>query len=225
MKPRELTPLLQDAAASTSLHATFLSVVFGWFVVFVGGCTFIIGSTLYFFRDIPFSADISAALYTIGSICFLSVDVKDFFSSAENVSIRINHICSMMGSTLYLIGSIGFFPAIYNVTDSVGIWGFILGSLFVGSSQLWKTYRIGTAENGKFSASNLINKTDRFTQAGVELNAGIGAWCFFIGTVMYLHGPLEGAFFSAIIMIWIAGSCFFLIGSLFLGCQYLIKGQ
>ena len=45
----------------------------------------------------------------------------------------------------------------------------------------------------------------------------VPAWCFFVGTIMYVHGPLEGGFFELILQIWVAGSCAFTLGSLFLG--------
>ena len=224
MNDEERTPLLKNQSDVSHIPAqeTFLWMIFHWSGFFVGGSTFVVGSTLYFFPDLMYSAEISATLYTIGSIGFLSVDVIEFFTFTEIQIIRINIACSMIGSTLYVIGSIGFFPAVYNVTDTIGIWGFILGSFFIGSSQLWKTHRIGTDKDGSFSFANLLKDNDNFTQVGVELNAGIGAWCFFFGTVMYLHGPLEGSFYAAIISIWIAGSCFFLAGSLFLGYRHWV---
>ncbi len=104
----------------------------------------------------------------------------------------------------------------------IGIWGFILGSFFIGSSQLWKTYRIGKGKGRVFSVANLFNDIDSCTQVAVELNAGLGGWSFFIGTIMYLHGPLEGPWYLHVLDIWTAGSIFFLLGSLSLAYRHFI---
>jgi len=179
---------------------------------FTGGFTFIIGTWLYYFPNVAEAAEWSGWLYTIGSVGFLSVDVIEFFTFTDDVLLRINIFLSLTGSTFYVIGSIGFIPEVYNVTPFVGIWGFILGSLFIGVSQVWKTVRI-------LSNAEKVNK-DILTQIGVELDAGLGGWCFFVGTIMYLHGPLDGSFYQTILAIWIAGSCFFWTGSLFLGYRH-----
>ncbi len=48
--------------------------------------------------------------------------------------------------------------------------------------QLWKSHRIGSSETGHFSVKTLVTVKDAFTAVGVELGAGLGAWCFFFGT-------------------------------------------
>ena len=59
-------------------------------------------------------------------------------------------------------------------------------------AQLWKSHRIGKGDGDTFRLSRLVSETDSFTAVGVELSAGLGAWCFFVGTGLYEVGPLEG---------------------------------
>jgi len=106
------------------------------------------GTTLYY---AAFSNPLIASwLYIIGSCGFLGVDVQEFFTYwTVDFYLAVNICLSMIGSTLYILGSIGFLPWLetkdpINPTHPMGIWGFILGSFFIGVSQVWKVYRIGT---------------------------------------------------------------------------------
>ena len=159
-----------------------------WGAFFLGGSTFIAGTTVLFFPDIPQYMSISAALYTVGSLGFLMVDVMEFFTFTDDLWLRTNIACSMSGSLAYVIGSIGFFPSIYEQTSEIGIWGFILGSLLIGLWQLWILHRIGTDSprqlQAKFKVSNLCGGLEPLTAFGVEFNACLGAWLFLVGTIM-----------------------------------------
>jgi hypothetical protein len=135
---------------------------------------------------------------------------------------------SAFGSSLYILGSIGFLPVIFNASETLGTGGFIFGSLFIGLSQCWKVHRIGSAvseDKGNvpiFKFSNLFSDIDTITQTGVEASAGLGAWCFFFGTIMFVIGPLEGLWYQTILIIWLLGSIYFTIGSLFLFYRHAI---
>jgi hypothetical protein len=186
-----------------------------------GGTSFIAGTACLFSSDwAPGPLD-SALLYIIGSLGFLAVDVMEFFTFTEDKLIRLNISISMSGSAAYVVGSVGFLPAVYALSPSIGIWGFIVGSVLIGVSQLWKTHRIGSSE-GQFSLPVLWGSLDALTQVGVELNAGLGAWSFFVGTVIYLHGPDAGATLQLVLQIWIVGSIFFTLGSFFLAYRHFI---
>ena len=80
---------------------------------FTGGTTFILGSELLYNPGYPNGAILSALLYTIGSFGFLFVDVLEFLAFTHDNWLRSNVVVSMCGSLLYVIGSIGFFPAVY----------------------------------------------------------------------------------------------------------------
>eukprot|EP00386_Alphamonas_edax_P013123 GDKI01040646.1.p2 GENE.GDKI01040646.1~~GDKI01040646.1.p2 ORF type:complete len:240 (-),score=76.63 GDKI01040646.1:321-1040(-) len=187
-----------------------------------GGTTFIAGTVCLFYPGWDF---VSAFLYTLGSCGFLFVDVQEFFTF-EGLELRTNIALSAIGSTFYVIGSVGFFPAIFAWDMRMGVWGFILGSFFIGVSQLWKTHRIGATESTDhvFHLSTLLFVKDAFTAAGVEFGACCGAWCFFFGTIMFNLGPLEGpnSVLNEVLWVWVAGSCFFTVGGLFLGYRHFV---
>merc|ERR1711862_316313 len=183
---------------------------------FIGGSTFIVGTSCYFFPSWINGGLVASILYVIGSFGFLYVDVQEFFTYTEEKFLRINISLSAIGSLLYVIGSAGFIPAVFEITPLIGEYGFILGSFFIGTSQAWKTTRL-YREDTKLSFETK-------TAIGVEANAGIGAWCFFFGTFMFKHGPLVGAYYETILIIWVFGSTFFTMGSLFLIYRHFVMG-
>eukprot|EP00298_Acanthocystis_sp_HF-20_P003417 c13776_g1_i1.p1 GENE.c13776_g1_i1~~c13776_g1_i1.p1 ORF type:complete len:256 (-),score=88.55 c13776_g1_i1:42-761(-) len=207
----------------------------------IGGTTFIAGTCCYYpqFEDYA----LAAYLYVIGSIGFLNVDLLEFATFfKDDAVLAFNISLSVIGSTFYVIGSAGFHPY-FNLEDGstspIGIWGFILGSFFIGASQFWKVHRIGSQsaesadpythleDGGRqtktqgFHFANLFNGKDNFSGLCVELNAGIGGWCFFVGTLMYNYGDVANQFFL-ILGIWVAGSVFFTLGALSLGVRHFI---
>jgi hypothetical protein len=145
------------------------------------------------------------------------VDIMEYLSAPEFQLIRMNMAFSVFGSICYSIGSVGFFPSIHQIAPALGMWGFIAGSLVVGSSQLWKTHRIGARPSGTFRLADLVADWDAATQAGVELGVCAGAWCFLAGTLTCGRGPLHGAWYLATLCLWAAGSSFFLLAALILG--------
>eukprot|EP00123_Amoebidium_parasiticum_P013970 comp22254_c0_seq1/m.32877 comp22254_c0_seq1/g.32877 ORF comp22254_c0_seq1/g.32877 comp22254_c0_seq1/m.32877 type:complete len:239 (-) comp22254_c0_seq1:921-1637(-) len=221
IKPKEErnATLIHGHLESVPIESTPLWMFFHFIGFFIGGTTFIAGTSLYYYPEWAPGAEWSGWLYTIGSCGFLLVDVMEFFTFTSDFLLRVNISLSMIGSTWYIIGSIGFIPEVAEKCTWIGVWGFILGSFFIGSSQLWKTYRIGATHGGLFASLSAA------TQVGVELSAGLGGWSFFVGTLMYQQGPLEGLWYSAILAIWMAGSCFFTNGALFLGYRHAIMGE
>eukprot|EP01041_Mallomonas_annulata_P003270 gene3270-6473_t len=201
------------------LHPLWQSIHFLGF--FTGGTTFILGTSCYYYPDWAAGGWIAGWLYIIGSIGFLSVDVLEFFTFTEEFWLRLNISMSAFGSSLYIAGSVGFLPSIFDVSETLGTMGFIFGSLFIGLSQCWKVHRIGS-NSSNFKFSSLISSKDLFTQTGVEASAGLGAWCFFIGTIMFVQGPLEGSWYESILFLWMCGSTFFTMGSLFLFYRHAI---
>ena len=133
-----------------------------------GGTSFIAGTACLCYSDWVQGPLASALLYICGSFGFLLVDVMEFFTFTEDKLLRLNILMSVSGSTAYVIGSVGFLPLVSAITPSFGIWGFIIGSVLIGVSQLWKTHRIGSAE-GEFSAAALWSSLDALTQVGVEV--------------------------------------------------------
>jgi len=189
-----------------------------WLGFFAGGSLFIAGTALYFFPDWPPSGELAGVFYTVGSLGFLYVDVLEFFTFTDEPYLRFNISLSATGSFFYVVGSVGFFPSVFAENPVIGEYGFILGSAFIGCSQMWKTARLCGEPAGACGSK------DTFTAIGVEFNAGIGAWCFFVGTIMFVEGPLEGPWYEEILKIWLAGSFFFWFGSLFLGFRHFAMG-
>jgi hypothetical protein len=183
-----------------------------WIAFALGGTTFIAGTTCYFFPDWQQGAAVGAWLYTIGSCGFLTVDVLEFFTFTKDPWLRANIAMSATGSSFYVLGSIGFIPAVADACVWLGIWGFIIGSFFIGVSQLWKATRIGWCK--------CLHDNDLATQMGVELDAGLGAWCFFFGTLPLAFGS---DLTQTILCIWLVGSVFFTLGSLFLGYRHVVE--
>lgn len=203
----------------------------------VGGALFIVGTVLLFlptstYPDAPFQ---SALLYVIGSCGFLCVDVMEFFTFHE-CPLRGNILMSAVGSTFYVIGSAGFLPHIYTETSVYGIYGFILGSVIIGTSQTWKTIRLAGEEvpqlgndYGKkkptiwvYSVRTLFSSKDIFTAAGVEASAGIGAWSFFVGTWLLSIHENSSEWYRIVLYIWVFGSVAFTTGAFFLAYRHFV---
>jgi len=210
----EKQPLLhkEDAPGSSFLWRLFHFVNF-----MTGGTTFIAGTTCLFFQSWAASADRAALLYTIGSVGFLGVDVMEIFTFTGMLSLTINIGCSVIGSTLYILGSVGFFPELH--VPWMGNWGFVLGSFFIGMSEIWKLHRMGS-ESGKFDLSSLYADIHAITATGVEFCAGLGGWSFFFGTLLYMH---DFSYFG-VLVIWLMGACWFTGGSVFLGYRHFVLG-
>ena len=194
-RPVELNPLWQ------TFHALFFAT---------GGTTFIAGTSVLYFPSWSNSALWSAILYIVGSLGFLAVDLQEFWTYADPV-LRFNIALSASGSLLYVIGSLGFLPVVFAESPIIGLAGFIGGSVLIGISQLWKVYRYATTRD--------LSWEQRGTAIGVELSAGMGAWLFFIGTVVYAlssNASPQPSELVRILDVWIAGSIFFTIGAAFL---------
>lgn len=126
------------------------------FAFLLGGITYIVGSDLAYVRD-SYEDNVWVGInYLVGSCGFLVVDTMEFFTFTEDKdsSLRRNIAVSMLGSALYVIGSVGFFPyfddgsRLYDGSDALGVYGFIFGSVAIGLSELWKLQRINRTPEG-----------------------------------------------------------------------------
>ncbi len=173
------TPLLGGRVVAPAPSTVSVTATVWWRVVHalafvVGGATFTAGSSLLLLPTTDGNA--VGVLYTLGSLSFLTVDVLEFFTFTSPRLLRLNILASALGSTAYVIGSIGFIQpvAMTDAGPAVGNWGFIVGSALIGASQLCKVVRI-------WRDRDVENRLDRLTAIGVEGGAGIGAACFLIG--------------------------------------------
>ena len=205
--------------APKAIEETKLWQAFHALFFLIGGYTFIFGTAAYYFPDWEASYLVAGILYTIGSSGFLGVDLMEFFTFTSDPILRINISLSAIGSAFYVIGSVGFIPAVYESTAmwnvigftpaTTGVYGFIAGSFFIGVSQFWKVWRI-------------MNTTKDMTAVGVELGAGLGAWCFFVGTIMYTIPYYYDNLYVTIVNIWELGSILFTTGAMFLTYRHCV---
>lgn len=131
------------------------------------------------------------------------------------LSYVINFFLSVIGSTLYLIGSALFLPQ-FNQTD-LGIDYFIFGSSFVAVSQTWKLIR------GFRSSGKTVKETFYEDPSGVivDLFAGLGGLCgYFIGSFFFEKLPAHpnAAYYGA--SFFTLGGTFFLISGIFMQKRY-----
>jgi hypothetical protein len=111
----------------------------------IGGSTFLLGSLVLFpsFANLFDTASISAWLYTIGSTGFLLADITEWKHyttlKCDYLILSINFLVSVLGSLLYLTGSICFIPKLNQVP--AGELQFIVGSTIIVASQTWKLVR------------------------------------------------------------------------------------
>ena len=195
-------PLLQDSPAWRVVHALcFL----------LGGTTFCAGTAVLYPAPTPLLATLSAALYTLGSLGFLAVDVLEFFTFTSPCLLRSNIALSALGSACYVAGSIGYFPALLAASPALGVWGFLAGSALIGLSQLFKLRRIAS------NAGEQQVRGDAATACGVEGGAAAGAWLFFAGTLL---GMLSPSAQLAVLGLWMGGSVAFTVGGVSLAGRH-----
>ena len=193
----------------------------------LGGGTFCVGTLAL----VPFAQDsatqslglqnLSAGLYTLGSLGFLSVDVLEFFTFTGDALLRANISLSLIGSLLYVVGSVGFAPSVAAAWPALGGYGFLLGSAFIAGSQAWKVARLARAPAPPPPPHPAL---DVPLALGVEGGAGLGAAFFLAGTALYMGGWAAGGQWAAVLWLWAAGSVGFSAGGVCLWWRHYVLG-
>jgi predicted membrane channel-forming protein YqfA (hemolysin III family) len=103
-----------------------------------GGIFYILGSAFYYWPDSSLADFLGAFFYIVGSVCLLLSDFLEVITTLNRYQ-RINIALSTVGSIAYIVGSVGYLPAI-DESDNAGLgeYGFIIGSVWVVASQTWK---------------------------------------------------------------------------------------
>jgi hypothetical protein len=123
-----------------------------------------------------------------------------------------------MGSFLYLIGSVFFIPSVNLLLE--GEWLFIIGSIIILFSQMWKSYRTAVTDpfddSVKFRFSHINADFSGFM---IDLWAGIGGLIYAAGTWLFKDMITERDQTIATHIFVIGGSCFTVSG-LFMQYRY-----
>jgi len=196
-----------------------------------GGWLFTIGSAAFTFTDIfewlknnhvgcAFDARYSQSYQDhcekLGFPAKASVEYGSWYWAWTRAAPGINFFVSVIGSTLYLIGSVLFIPPSTIVT---GTWVFIYGSAFIYCSQGWKLYRSGCAvHDGSPSLPPRTQDSQSASSYGgmataVGNNTPSTAVVYnptFSLATMFQDGPVFGIDFGAGI-----GGLFYFFGSIF----------
>lgn len=84
-----------------------------------------------------------------------AVEYNDWYWAFKRAEPGLNFFASVVGSTLYLIGSVLFIPP---STIVIGTWVFIFGSAIIFTSQAWKLYRAGCEVHAPTSDTRIPDK-------------------------------------------------------------------
>eukprot|EP00475_Leptophrys_vorax_P039750 TRINITY_DN7229_c0_g1_i1.p1 TRINITY_DN7229_c0_g1~~TRINITY_DN7229_c0_g1_i1.p1 ORF type:complete len:258 (+),score=37.04 TRINITY_DN7229_c0_g1_i1:43-816(+) len=138
-------------------------------------------------------------------------------------AVGINFFSSAFGSLLYLIGSIGFIPNLGILT--IGIIGFLAGSIINCIGQAWKLHRLGTYDGSgperhvtEFRVTNW--KVEGCSAFLVDSLAGLGSLMFLVGASIYLYHPE----LVWVVTVWVAGSACFLLSGFALVYRHMLLG-
>lgn len=203
----------------------------------IGGITFYMGSYCYFSYINSVYLDsfvIGGWLYTIGSLGFLLADITEWnhfkygctcdvnyqgeqtlWNTFLRAEVGINFFLSVLGSLMYLIGSIFFIPSLDMLPQ--GEFFFIYGSLIIFFSQLWKILRPHIINGFKIE-----NVTEDFSGFLVDLCAGLGGFCYFYGTVIFRY--MENEFDQNMAShLFVTGGSFFTLSGLAMQYRYYLE--
>lgn len=136
------------------------------------------------------SGNLGGWLFTVGSLAFLVADMIEWnhyrpvccHSAIESLEYKVgfNFMLSMLGSLMYLLGSIFFIPATNNLELGEGF--FTVGSAVIALSQAWKCYRTCVTPPDRPKLDNIREDTAGFL---VDLFAGLGGLFYMIGTIVF----------------------------------------
>ena len=213
----------------------------------IGGVTFFFGSVVYFPAiDAAVNGDVLAGwLYTIGSACFLLADLTEWnhfrtgcvgetngnkngldqslrgiFKRAE---MGLNFFTSVTGSTMYLIGSIFFIPSTNMLL--AGEQFFIWGSFVIVVAQTWKLYRTAATDYKNNNSTELKWENCKEDLLGffVDLFAGLGGFCYMIGTVFFKYADRFPSFYLTAVVLFVFGGTFFSLSGIYMQRRYFFS--
>lgn len=197
----------------------------------VGAWFFIIGSAFFLFADLQ-----EWWYYRVGCLCdgkyrrqlelesssLYNFPAKTWIGRYQRAEPGINVCVSIIGSALYLAGSILFLPT-YADDLVVGEWLFIAGSAFIFVSQAWKVFRTGCRNvsnrlDRRFRFSNIFKN---FIVVLADSFAGFGGVFYFVGTILFLPqlNTSETVGYRAAVL-FTCGGVSFTMGGIFLNIYH-----
>ena len=194
-----------------------------------GGIFFVLGSLCYYpqISSIVNGDVMGGWLFTVGSANFLLADITEWnhfrfgcIGGNSNQPLRtvctklkraqfgINFFTSAIGSLLYLLGSIFFIPATNLLYQGEIL--FIVGSLIIFFSQLWKCVRTAVINEENSESNSIWNniKAD-FSGFNVDLWAGMGGLFYAIGTSMFMVVVTNDDIIRSVDVFVLSGCCIF----------------
>jgi len=199
-------------------------------MILVAGVAFCAGTACYYAPNWRPGPLVAAVLYTTGASLFLILDLYDWRQACQpparacrhsvdqeqaraGGAERANRALSVLGTALYVLGSVAYTPVVYAAVPAVGNWSYAIGSVFVGSSQLWK------ARRATIAAPKLTGEA--IADIGAELSAALGAWCWLIGALIFASGAhaTAASLYWASLGVWMAGSLLFTAVGFIAACR------
>lgn len=168
--------------------------------------------------------------------CFYYDHLKDDYEAAEGkfygdidtvkgkcrrMEKGLNFFCSLIGSFLYLVGSLVMFPTFDSNTQSLEFY--IIASFIIFASQSWKVCRQGcsNSKDVKDTSFRLSNYSTDLLGLGVDACAGIGGLLYGVGSIYFLPEYDTSdtiSFYAAVI--FVCGGFFFFSSGVFMYFRY-----
>lgn len=152
--------------------------------ILIAGWCFLIGSIVMFPRFTNYIyAELCGWFFTIGSACFLLADLTEWVYFLEQdfryLAYVINFFINVVGSALYLAGSVLFIPETMHFYE--GIHLFIAGALLVMIAQTWKLVR--ALHHPNKTVSELLKQHS--LAVILDFLAACGALFYFVGSFIF----------------------------------------
>mmetsp|Transcript_4353 Transcript_4353/g.5991 ORF Transcript_4353/g.5991 Transcript_4353/m.5991 type:complete len:258 (+) Transcript_4353:18-791(+) len=245
----ESTPLFSNKNLKYPSPLSLYWRIFHWSNYILGGVSFAVGSYQYFpavsnydlgaflftLGSVGFALADGTEWWTNNRVgCFYYSDFEDsferdactnyassdtLFGKYQRAENGLNFFFSLIGSIIYVVGSVLFIPQLNSIVTGIQI--FIVGSVVIVLSQSWKLWRIVAVKDGSSVYIKwkmlLLDSPGSF----VDSFALLGGIFYLIGSVLFLpqYDTSDDATFIAAVWFQVGGLLFFFSG-LALGVRF-----
>lgn len=185
----------------------------------VGGIFFVAGSACFYAPDWAPGYLVAALVYTGGASLFLLLDMRELrVTPLASRPLRTNLYLAAAGTALYVLGSAALVPAVYETIPVISDWSYVLGSVLICASELWKAARAARARwrlgDGAPPSGGAA------ADVGISLSNALGAAMWLVGALFLVSGLAQAGPYSwSTIHIWMAGSICFTVGGAILASR------